>query len=89
MYRRVIKRALDFIMALAGTVVLSPVLLAVAVWVKCDSKGPVLFKQKRVGKGKTYFNILKFRTMYADTPGDVPTHLPVSYTHLDVYKRQK
>lgn len=75
MYRRVIKRALDFIMALAGTVVLSPVLLAVAVWVKCDSKGPVLFKQKRVGKGKTYFNILKFRTMYADTPGDVPTHL--------------
>lgn len=53
----------------------SPILLVLAIWVKCDSKGPVLFRQKRVGKDKTYFNILKFRTMYADTPKDVPTHL--------------
>ncbi len=62
-------------MALAGTVVLSPVLLALAVWVRLDSKGPVFFRQKRVGKGKRLFDILKFRTMYADTPHDVPTHL--------------
>lgn len=75
MYRRIIKRALDFLIALGGTVVLSPVLAVLALWVKCDSPGPVLFRQKRVGKDKTYFQILKFRTMYADTPKDVPTHL--------------
>lgn len=62
-------------MALAGTIVLSPVLLALAVWIKLDSKGPVFFRQKRVGKDKRLFDILKFRTMYADTPHDVPTHL--------------
>lgn len=43
--------------------------------VKIDSKGPVLFKQKRVGIHKTYFNIYKFRTMYIDTPKDMPTHM--------------
>ena len=75
MYQHVVKRALDFLMALCGILVLSPVLALLAVWVKCDSKGPVFFRQKRVGKGKCYFNILKFRTMYADTPKDVPTHL--------------
>ena len=75
MYRRIIKRALDFLIALGGTVVLSPVLAVLALWVKCDSPGPVLFRQKRVGKDKTYFQILKFRTMSADTPKDVPTHL--------------
>jgi O-antigen biosynthesis protein WbqP len=43
--------------------------------IKIDSPGPVLFKQKRIGKGKSYFNILKFRTMHIDTPKDRPTHL--------------
>ena len=43
--------------------------------IKLDSKGPVLFRQKRVGINKTYFNILKFRTMKIDTPKDMPTHL--------------
>ena len=75
MYQKYFKRVLDFCMALAGTVVLSPVLLALAVWVRLDSKGPVFFRQKRVGKGTRLFDILKFRTMYADTPHDVPTHL--------------
>lgn len=75
MYRRFGKRALDVVCSAAGIVLLSPLLLALAVWVKLDSPGPVLFRQKRVGKGKTLFSILKFRTMYADTPKDVPTHL--------------
>ena len=55
--------------------ILSPVLLILALLIKLDSKGPVLFRQKRVGKGKTHFEILKFRTMYADVPKDVPTHM--------------
>lgn len=75
MYRNGIKRILDFVLSLLGLIVLSPVLLGIAVWIKCDSKGPVFFRQKRVGKNKTLFSILKFRTMYADTPKDVPTHL--------------
>ncbi len=57
MYQHVVKRVLDFLMALCGILVLSPVLVLLAVWVKCDSKGPVFFRQKRVGKGKRYFNI--------------------------------
>lgn len=74
-YRRYVKRALDIVCAAAGILVLSPLLAALAVWVRLDSAGPVLFRQKRVGKDKTLFCILKFRTMYADTPKDVPTHL--------------
>lgn len=75
MYRKGIKRILDFVLSLCGIVVLSPLLLLIAVWIKADSRGPVLFRQKRVGKDKEFFSILKFRTMYADTPKDVPTHL--------------
>ena len=74
-YRRYVKRALDIVCAAAGILVLSPLLAALGVWVRLDSAGPVLFRQKRVGKDKTLFCILKFRTMYADTPKDVPTHL--------------
>ena len=74
-YRRFGKRALDIVCSAAGIVLQSPLQLALAVWVKLDSPGPVLFRQKRVGKGKVLFCILKFRTMYADTPKDVPTHL--------------
>lgn len=55
--------------------VLSPFLLALTLAIKLDSPGPVFFRQKRVGKDKTYFEILKFRTMRIDTPHDVPTHM--------------
>lgn len=70
-----IKRMIDFILALIGLLVLSPLFLILVIAIKLDSKGPILFKQKRVGINKTYFNILKFRTMRIDTPKDTPTHL--------------
>lgn len=75
MYKNCFKRILDFIMSLAGLIILSPVFLILCIWIKLDSKGPILFKQKRVGKNKEYFNILKFRTMSIDTPKDTPTHM--------------
>lgn len=70
-----IKRVLDFCLALLGLIVLLPVLLVLVIAIKVDSKGPVLFKQKRVGIHKSHFMILKFRTMRIDTPKDMPTHL--------------
>lgn len=70
-----IKRILDFTLSLLAIILLFPILLIIAVIIKVDSKGPVFFKQKRVGKNKRYFYILKFRTMRVDTPRDMPTHL--------------
>lgn len=70
-----IKRGIDFILALIGMVVLSPVFLILIIAIKVDSRGSVLFKQKRVGIHKSYFNILKFRTMKIDTPKDMATHM--------------
>lgn len=70
-----IKRGIDFVLALVGLIVLSPVFLVLIIAIKIDSKGPVLFKQKRVGINKSHFQILKFRTMRIDTPKDMPTHL--------------
>lgn len=75
MYQRFWKRLLDLVLSALAILVLSPLLLAVALWVRLDSRGPVLFRQKRVGKRKTYFSIYKFRTMYMDAPADMPTHL--------------
>lgn len=75
MYRGFIKRLIDFVLALCGLIVLSPVFIILCIWIKLDSRGPILFKQKRVGINKTYFNIYKFRTMYIDTPKDMPTHM--------------
>jgi O-antigen biosynthesis protein WbqP len=70
-----IKRLIDIILSLIGLIVLSPIFLILIIAIKLDSRGPVLFKQKRVGINKTHFNILKFRTMRIDTPKDTPTHL--------------
>ncbi|MCQ2522735.1 MAG: sugar transferase [Lachnospiraceae bacterium] len=75
MYAKVIKRILDFILSLIAFVILLIPFLVLVIWIKVDSKGPVLFKQKRVGINKKHFNILKFRTMRTDTPKDMPTHL--------------
>jgi len=70
-----LKRLIDIILSLFGLIVLSPVFLILIIAIKLDSKGPILFKQKRIGINKTHFNILKFRTMKIDAPNDTPTHL--------------
>lgn len=72
---RIIKRVADFLLALIATIVLSPLFLILFLAIRADSPGPIFFRQKRFGMRKTYFNILKFRTMRVDTPADRPTHL--------------
>lgn len=75
MYKDGLKRGIHFLLSLVGIIVLSPILLILCIAIKIDSKGPVIFKQKRVGKNKTHFYIYKFRTMKVDTPKETPTHL--------------
>lgn len=74
MYERYIKRALDVVISLTSLIVLSPVLLVIALAVKLGSPGPVIFRQKRYGKNRGFFEICKFRTMRTDAPKDVPTN---------------
>lgn len=69
------KRQIDCVMATLGMIVLFPLFIGIMIAIKLDSRGPIFFKQKRVGIYKTYFEILKFRTMRIDTPKDMPTHL--------------
>lgn len=70
-----LKRPLDFLISLIALVILSPIFLIIAVWIKLNSKGPVFFRQRRVGKNKELFSIYKFRSMRTDTPSDMPTHM--------------
>ena len=70
-----IKRLMDIVLSFLGLILLSPVFLIIIIAIKLESKGPILFKQKRVGLHKKHFYILKFRTMRTDTPKDTPTHL--------------
>ena len=74
MYERYIKRALDVVLSAVGLVVLSPLLALIALAIRLDSPGPVVFKQKRFGKDRKLFEIYKFRTMRVDAPRDVPTN---------------
>jgi O-antigen biosynthesis protein WbqP len=74
-YREVMKRIIDLILAVFGLVVFAPLFIFLIMAIKLESDGPVLFKQRRIGKGKREFLILKFRTMRIDTPKDTPTHL--------------
>lgn len=69
------KRFYDFVLAFLGLLLLSPIYLIIIISIKIESKGPILFKQKRVGKNKVLFNIYKFRTMRIDTPANTPTHM--------------
>src|SRR6056297_2425113 len=70
-----IKRFFDVFLSLAALLILWPIFAIIAIVIKTDSHGPVFFRQKRVGKDKEHFYILKFRTMRTDTPKDMPTHL--------------
>ena len=74
-YRSTGKRIIDFILSGVGALVLAPFMLIIALLIKLESKGPVLFRQKRVGLHKKTFSIMKFRTMRTDTPKDTPTHM--------------
>lgn len=69
------KRAMDIVLSGGAIIVLSPLLAGISIAIKLDSPGPVLFKQKRVGKNKELFEIWKFRSMRTDTPKDMPTHM--------------
>jgi O-antigen biosynthesis protein WbqP len=77
-----IKRFLDFTLSTIGIIVLSPLFLIITIAIKLTSKGPVIFKQKRVSIHKTTFEIYKFRTMRTDTPKDMPTHLLKDSQHF-------
>lgn len=73
-YEKHVKRAIDVVLSFGGLVVLSPIFAAIALAIKIEDPGPVLFTQKRVGQNKRYFKLHKFRSMKMSTPHDVPTH---------------
>ena len=90
MYQKVIKRAFDIIFSGIGILIAIIPMLIVSVIIKLDSPGPALFKQKRVGIHKTYFTILKFRSMPVTASHDTPTHLmeSVSLTKWQSFLRK-
>ena len=74
MYERYIKRALDIAISLVSLIILSPLFLLIAIAIKLGSPGPVIFRQKRFGKDRGFFEICKFRTIRTDAPKDVHTN---------------
>jgi O-antigen biosynthesis protein WbqP len=70
-----VKRVIGLFLSLISLIVLFPLLLIISLLIKIDSKGPVFFKQKRIGIHLTNFYVFKFRTMQTDAPKDTPTHL--------------
>ena len=83
---------MDFFISFVALIILFPLLFFIAIAIKVDSKGPILFTQKRVGRNKKLFNILKFRTMKVDTPKETPTHLlkdpKFHITHMGKFLRK-
>lgn len=75
MYKNFFKRAIDIVLSFFAIIILALPMLVIALIIKIDDPGPVFFKQKRVGKNKTHFNLLKYRSMKMSTPHDTPTHL--------------
>lgn len=74
-YHNYIKRLCDILLSIIATLLLSWLLVILILLIKLTSKGPVFFRQRRIGIHKKEFSILKFRTMRIDTPKDVPTHM--------------
>lgn len=74
-YEKTIKRCLDVIFSFFVLVLLSPVFLVLSLWIAIDDPGPVMFKQKRIGRNKQCFVLHKFRTMKMSAPNSVPTHM--------------
>ena len=86
-------RFFDILFSSIGIILLSPLMAAIAVWIKLTSKGPVFFSQKRVGKDAVEFSMLKFRTMRANaekegflTVGSVDTRITAAGYFLRKYK---
>lgn len=75
MYTKFFKRFLDIVLSGIGLVILAIPMLIVAIVIRCEDPGPVIFKQKRIGRGRKNFMLYKFRSMRMDTPRDTPTHL--------------
>ena len=75
MYQKYVKRMLDIVLSFCALAVLAVPMLICALIVKLDSKGPVIFWQKRVGLHKEIFLMPKFRSMYTESPAEMPTHL--------------
>ena len=75
MYDKIVKRGIDFVLALIGIILLAIPMLIISIIIKTDDPGPVLFRQKRISKGKGTFPLLKYRSMKMSTPHDMPTHM--------------
>ncbi len=75
MYAKFFKRFLDIVLSGIGLIVLAIPMAIVAIVIRCEDPGPVIFKQKRIGRGRKNFMLYKFRSMRMDTPRDTPTHL--------------
>lgn len=92
MYVKYWKRLMDVVLSFLGIMVLAVPMLIIAIAVKLDTPGPVLFKQRRIGIHKKEFQILKFRTMRTDAPSEMPTHLlnveAVRFTRLQKLLRK-
>ena len=88
MYKSFLKRFFDITLSLIGILVLAIPMLFIALIIKLDSKGPIIFKQKRIGIHKTHFMIYKFRSMRTDVPHDMPTHmLKDSESYMTAWQR--
>jgi len=70
-----LKRIVDLFFSILLFVILLPLIIFIIILIKFTSRGPIIFKQRRIGYNKKEFNIYKFRTMYTDTPNNIPTHL--------------
>ncbi len=75
MYAKFFKRLTDVVLSGLGLIILAIPMLIVAIIIRCEDPGPVIFKQKRIGIHKKHFNLYKFRSMKMDTPHDMPTHM--------------